>query len=217
MIRDVVIIGGGQPSDWPSLDFYQKESTAWIGVDRGTLYGLKAGLPIKEAVGDFDSLNESEWLWVKERVANIERCRAEKDDTDMELGVLEAMSHYPDANITLIGATGGRLDHYLSNLWLPLQERFMPIIEKIKIVDKLNSVTYFKPGKHVIQKEDDKTYLAYICLTPVTKLNLYDAKYTLKDVDFSYPRSLSSNEFVGETSTFSFATGVMSVIQTRDE
>ncbi len=217
MIDDVVIIGGGHPKDWPSLDFYKKKSTVFIGVDRGTLYGLKAGFPIDKAVGDFDSLNEEEWLFVSDNVSDIERCQSEKDDTDMELGVLSALQTYPNANIILIGATGGRLDHYLSNLWLPLQERFMPILEQITLLDRLNSVSYFKPGNHTIKKDRDKTYLAYICLTPVEKLSLYDAKYQLDKVDFLYPRSLSSNEFIGKTSSFSFDTGIMSVIQSKDE
>lgn len=216
MITDVVIIGGGNPSEWPSLSDYQKETTAWIGVDRGTLYGLQRGLPIKKAVGDFDSLTEEEWTWVNDELTDIELCQAEKDDTDMELGVLTAMSMYPEADIIIIGGSGDRLDHYLSNLWLPLQERFFPILERIILRDNLNSVSYFKPGNHQVRKESDKKYLAYICLTPVTNLNLYDAKYKLENVDFTYPRSLSSNEFVGETSEFSFDSGLMCVIQTKD-
>lgn len=216
MITDVVIIGGGNPNEWPSLSDYQKETTAWIGVDRGTLYGLKANLPLIKAVGDFDSLSKEEWIWVNEKLVDIESCQAEKDDTDMELGVLTAMEMFPEANIIIIGGSGARLDHYLSNLWLPLQERFFPILEKITLLDNLNSVSYFKPGDHQVKKERDKKYLAYICLTPVTNLTLYDAKYKLENVDFTYPRSLSSNEFVGETSEFSFDSGLMCVIQTKD-
>lgn len=217
MIEDVVIIGGGSPSSWPDLDSYHKETTAWIGVDRGAFYGLKSGYPIEAAVGDFDSLSEDEWLWLNNQLLKIERCPAEKDDTDMQLGVLKAIESYPEARYTLVGATGGRLDHYLSNLWLPLQERFMPYFEQIQILDNQNQVTYFKSGSHEIIKEADKKYLAYVCLVPVTKLSLYDAKYTLDHVDFTYPVSLSSNEFVGEVSHFSFESGLMCVIQSKDK
>ncbi|HCM89600.1 MULTISPECIES: thiamine diphosphokinase [Vagococcus] len=217
MIKDVVIIGGGDPSSWPDLSFYHKDTTKWIGVDRGTLYGLEVGFAIEAAVGDFDSLSEDEWLWLNNQLSDIERCPAEKDDTDMQLGVLKAIESYPEASYTLIGATGGRLDHYLSNLWLPLQERFMPYFERIQILDNQNQVTYFKAGSHEIIKEADKKYLAYVCLVPVTKLSLYDAKYTLEQVDFDYPVSLSSNEFVGETSHFSFESGLMCVIQSKDK
>ena len=216
MIENIVIIGGAPPSTWPDLSQFKSEKTAFIGVDRGSLYGIKAGLSIIDAVGDFDSLSDSEWKWLEGKVPNIKRCPAEKDDTDMELGVLRAIEKYPDAKYYLIGATGGRLDHYLGNIWLPLQERFLPIIEKICILDNQNTIDYFLPGEYTVIKEKDKDYLAFICLTPVNKLSLFDAKYQLDKVDFFYPRSLSSNEFIGEASRFSFESGVVCVIQSKD-
>ncbi|MCM2139357.1 thiamine diphosphokinase [Vagococcus fluvialis] len=216
MIKDVVIIGGAPPSTWPEMSQFKIEETAFIGVDRGSLYGVKAGLPIMEAVGDFDSLSETEWIWLEKNITNISRCAAEKDDTDMELGVLKAIEKYPKANYYLIGATGGRLDHYLGNIWLPLQERFLPILERLSILDNQNSIVYYLPGEYEIIKEADKDYLAYICLTPVRKLSLFDAKYQLDRVDFLYPRSLSSNEFVGETSRFAFEDGILATIQSKD-
>lgn len=217
MIKEVVIIGGADPSSWPDMTQYNLETTAFIGVDRGSLYGIKAGFELEAAVGDFDSLSEVEWQWLTTQLDDIARCPAEKDDTDMQLGILKAIEKHPKADYTLIGATGGRLDHYLSNLWLPLQERFMPYFEKIRILDDQNSVTYFNPGKHKIFKEADKKYLAYVCLVPITKLSLYDAKYKLDQVDFIYPTSLSSNEFVGDVSHFSFESGLMCVIQSKDK
>lgn len=216
MIRDVVIIGGAPPSTWPNMERFDLAETAFIGVDRGSLYGIEAGLPIVDAVGDFDSLSDSEWNWLKKKVSDIKRCPAEKDDTDMELGVLKAIEKYPEANYYLLGATGGRLDHYLGNIWLPLQERFLPILEKLYIIDNQNTIAYYLPGDYTVKKEMDKDYLAFICLTPVSKLTLFDAKYKLDKVDFPYPRSLSSNEFVEETSRFSFETGIICVIQSKD-
>lgn len=216
MIKDVVIIGGAPSSTWPEMSQFKIEETAFIGVDRGSLYGVKAGLPIMDAVGDFDSLSDAEWIWLEEKVPNISRCEAEKDDTDMELGVLKAIEKYPTANYYLIGATGGRLDHYLGNIWLPLQERFLFILERFFILDNQNSIAYYLPGEYEITKEEDKEYLAYICLTPVMKLSLFDAKYQLDQVDFLYPRSLSSNEFVGDTSRFAFEEGILATIQSKD-
>ncbi|MGO3731768.1 MAG: thiamine diphosphokinase [Vagococcus sp.] len=216
MIKHVVIVAGGSPNDWPDLTPYLTNETAWIGVDRGTLYALQHHLPVEHAVGDFDSLTEDEWLYVSGHIQGIFRCASEKDDTDTQLGVLAAMERYPEAHYVLIGATGGRLDHFLSNLWLPFQERFFPVIERISILDHLNSIYYYLPGTYTIEKEEDKPYLAYVGLTEIKALSLYDAKYRLDKRDFRYPVSLSSNEFVGKTSTFSFDSGVMCVIQSKD-
>lgn len=217
MIENVVLIGGASPDSWPDMSMFNGTKTKFIGIDRGSLYGIKAGYQLNEVVGDFDSLSEEEWQWLQTQVSELSRCAAEKDDTDMELGVLKALDKYPDANYYLIGATGGRLDHYLSNIWLPLQERFIESLNRITIMDELNTISYYLPGEYTIEKEIDKTYLAFICLTEVKALSLYDAKYTLDKVDFPYPRSLSSNEFVGDSSRFSFESGVVSVIQSKDK
>ena len=212
-----MIIGGSSPETWPNMKKFDKESTIYIGVDRGSLYGIQSGFSLEEALGDFDSLTEEEWGWLQDKVPCITRFEPEKDYTDMELGVLKAIEKYPDAEYYLIGATGGRLDHFLSNLWLPLQEQFIEGIQRIHILDEQNTISYFLPGSYQIVKEPDKEYLAYICLTAVSELSLYDAKYQLDKANFPYPRSLSSNEFIGESSRFSFATGVVSVIQSKDK
>ncbi|MGY3765535.1 thiamine diphosphokinase [Vagococcus vulneris] len=217
MIKQVVIIAGGDPELWPDLSPYALEETVWIGVDRGTLFGLEHGFPIERAVGDFDSLSDEEWQKIRRYIPKIEKCHVEKDDTDTQLGLLAAIEDYPKANYILIGATGGRLDHLLANLWLPMQTRFQSFLGQLFIKDSLNSVSYYRSGEYTIQKESDKTYLAYICLTEVVGLTLYDAKYTLDKAYFPLPFSLSSNEFVGDTSRFSFDDGFLAVIQSKDD
>lgn len=217
MIKHVVIIGGGSPADWPDLSKYTTETTAWIGVDRGTLYGLEAGFPIKSAVGDFDSMTETEYSWLLDEVSDVSRCQAEKDDTDTHLGLMKAHTLYPEAEYILIGMTGGRLDHFLTNLWMPLEPRFTPYMSQIRLLDDQNSIDYFGPGSYVIEKESDKKYLAFVCLTGVEKLTLMDVKYELRDRNFVSPISLSSNEFLDKPGKFSFSSGIMCVIQSRDK
>lgn len=77
------------------------------------------------------------------------------------------------------GATGGRLDHLLANLYLPPDD-----------FDYLKSDPALGPGQHsqllpagflYITKEADKDYLAFVNLTPVTGLNLVDEQYPLAD------------------------------------
>jgi len=61
MIKTVVVIGGGPRDSWPDMSIFDNETTAYIGVDRGTLYGINAGYKLEVSVGDFDSLTESEF------------------------------------------------------------------------------------------------------------------------------------------------------------
>lgn len=212
----VVIVAGGAPDLWPNLEVYLGETTSWIGVDRGAYYLLERGILPTTAVGDFDSLSASQLEAVEAVVEDIHYSVPEKDDTDTQLGLVLALEKYPEAEIILIGATGGRLDHFLSNLWLPLEPRFQSQLSRIKLLDQQNVISYYLPGDYLIEKEPDKDYLAYVCLTAVEKLTLYDAKYQLTDYQTRLPMSFASNEFVGETSRFSFASGIIAVIQSKD-
>ncbi|TLG78450.1 thiamine diphosphokinase [Vagococcus zengguangii] len=215
-MKQVMIVAGGEPSLWPSLAAFSKQDV-WIGVDRGSLFLVERGIALTLAVGDFDSLSADELAHVKHHAKEVITAQPEKDFTDTELAVFEALRRYPNHSITIIGASGGRWDHFLANLWLPLDWQNIELATKITLRDEQNSLQYFLPGEHRISKEGDKKYLAFICLTPVTGLSLYDAKYLLDKADCPYPKSYASNEFVGESTRFSFDSGIVAVIQSVDK
>ncbi|WP_462258373.1 thiamine diphosphokinase [Vagococcus teuberi] len=216
MKKSVIVLAGSDKSLWPSMDIFD-EASHIIGVDRGAYEGVRHGLSVDVAVGDFDSLSSEELSYVKEHVEKVTQYPAEKDETDTEIGISVASELSEDAKIILIGGTGGRIDHFLANLWLPLQDRFKSVATRLVIKDNQNTLSYFLPGDYTIEKEPDKKYLAYVCLTPMTHLSLYDAKYRLDAVDVMQPTSYASNEFVGKTTRFSFSSGIMCVIQSKDK
>lgn len=216
MKKTIIVLAGSDKTLWPAMDIFD-EASYIVGVDRGAYEGLRHGLSIDIAVGDFDSLNAEELAYVKEHVKKVTQYPAEKDETDTEIGISLASQLSDDAEIVLIGGTGGRLDHFLANLWLPFQERFKTIATRFVIKDNQNTISYFSPGEYTIKKESDKKYLAFVCLTPMTHLSLYDAKYQLDDVEVLQPTSYASNEFVSGTTRFSFASGLMCVIQSKDK
>ena len=209
----VLLVAGGSPENWPEL---QNSYDCYVGIDRGAWYLLQNNFPLDLAIGDFDSLSVDEKKQVEQATNELIQAPAEKDDTDTQLGLCQAIERYPEATITIIVATGGRLDHLLSNLWLPLEPRFKPHAQKIIIWDRQNHVTYYLPGKHVITKMDKMRYLAYCCLTPVTELSIQKSKYELETTDVSQATSYASNEFVSDTADFSFSTGMVAVIQSKD-
>lgn len=104
----------------------------YIGIDRGALFLLQHQRPVDLAIGDFDSLTVAELQAVKQQVKTVIQAPAEKDDTDTQLALVETLRRYPEAQIDLIGATGGRLDHLLANLWLPLEDRFRPFAPNLR-------------------------------------------------------------------------------------
>ncbi|OJG26614.1 thiamine pyrophosphokinase [Enterococcus caccae] len=208
-------MAGGSPDEWP--EFSSADFDYFVGIDRGSLYIVERDWPLDLAVGDFDSLTMDEQQRIQEKAKELKRAQAEKDDTDTQLALGLAIQSFPESEIMLIGATGGRLDHFLANLWLPLEPRFQDFAHQIKVKDHQNSIAYYLPGEYVVKKEASMDYLAYCCLTPIKNLTLTKSKYTLDHVNVVIPTSYASNEFVGETATFSFDTGMIAVIQSRDK
>ncbi|MDT1996410.1 thiamine diphosphokinase [Carnobacterium divergens] len=212
----IAILLGGPLESVPDLMEWSKKVDGWIGVDRGSLRLVKAGINQLIALGDFDSITATDYELIQEHVKDVRRCQSEKDETDAELALSVALDELEATKVILLGATGGRLDHFLSNLWMVLQPRFKKNAAKIQLVDQNNSIRYYLPGHYQLTKEPDKKYLGFTCLTPVTKLSLFDEKYQLDQADFAYPTSLGSNEFLKETGEFSFESGIIAVIQSKD-
>ncbi|MEG1172541.1 thiamine diphosphokinase [Carnobacterium sp.] len=216
MTTRVALLVGGPENMIPDFMQLENQETKWIGVDRGALRLIEKGLVPRMAVGDFDSISTDDLAVLKERIADVLISPAEKDETDTEMAVALALNELKADEVVIYGGTAGRLDHFLANLWMVLQPRFIKHAAKIKMVDCQNSLSFYLPGSYELIKEADKRYLAFVCLTPVTKLSLVDQKYRLDEVDFLYPTSLASNEFIGETGHFSFTSGVIAVIQSTD-
>ncbi|MDU5334218.1 thiamine diphosphokinase [Enterococcus sp.] len=209
----ILLVAGGDPNHWPA---FSNDFDKVIGIDRGNLFLLRQGIVPDLAIGDFDSLNEAEKEEVFSQVVEVQTSPAEKDDTDTQLALTTAFERYPNAEVTLIGATGGRLDHLLANLWLGVEPRFLPFLRQIKISDQGNDVSYIASGTHQIAKNPEMKYVAFCCLTPVKKLTLKNLKYELSAVDFLQPTSLASNEFMTGDAEVSFLDGLIAVIQSRD-
>lgn len=211
---NVLLVAGGPMEPWPDLD--NRKFDYHVGIDYGGLSILQKGWSLDLAVGDFDSLSQQEREKIYQEAQEIKQAQAEKDDTDTQLALALTLEKFPEALITIVGGTGGRLDHFLSNLWLPVEPRFQPYVRQFQLLDQQNSIQYYLPGEYTVIKEPEMTYLAYCCLTPVKKLTLAESKYTLDSVDVLVPTSYASNEFISDSVTFSFDTGIIAVIQSRD-
>lgn len=210
-----ILVGG--PTELWTLEL--KKGTIdgpWIAGDRGAIRLLNMGITPLVALGDFDSTKPDEMKMVTEKIKDIRKYPPEKDYTDTQISVDLAINDLDAQKIDIYGATGGRIDHLLNNLFIPTEKRFQPYANRIRMIDRQNTISFYLPGSYEIQKEPDKTYLAFVTLTPVKGLNLPDEKYQLDHYDSVEPTSWSSNEFNGEINHFSFETGIVAVIQSRD-
>ncbi|AYE60221.1 thiamine diphosphokinase [Lactiplantibacillus plantarum] len=188
----------------------------WVGADCGALRLVKRGIQPVMVVGDFDSIDAAELQTVKDALVGAIVVKPDQDHTDTQLAIKSIFEQLQPDAVHLYGATGGRLDHLLANMWLVLDPVFRQWAPQIKLIDKQNSVQFFLPGDYQITKEADKRYLAFVPLMPM-HLTLPDEKYQLDAAYNAYPISWASNEFSGNTGHFSFDAGVLAVIQSRDD
>ena len=116
MIKVALFAGG-------DLRYFAGDFDYFVGVDRGSLYLIEQGFPLNLAVGDFDSISAEELKQVTSQAECLIQAPAEKDDTDTELALKTIFKDWPEAQVTIFGAFGGRLDHLMSNLFLPSEPK----------------------------------------------------------------------------------------------
>ena len=113
------------------LDWFTTDFDYFVGVDRACLYLLELGLPLDLAVGDFDSVSELELDVIQSTAKSCKKASAEKNDTDTELALKLIFQAYPEAEVTIFGAFGGRIDHMLSNVFLVSDPQLAPFMDRI--------------------------------------------------------------------------------------
>lgn len=205
----VALLAGGQLTSLPTgFDYY-------VGVDRACLTLLEHGLPLHLAVGDFDSVTAEELATIKQGAGAFHQAVAEKNDTDTECALKLIFAQFPQAQVTIYGGFGGRLDHELSNLFMPSDPELAPFMRQFVLVDWGNHVQFFPAGRHAVAPIEGMTYVAFMAADS-GQLLIEDAKYPLTLSHFFQKKIYTSNEFVGETITFSLDEGYAVVIQTKD-
>ncbi len=107
-----VIFTGGR-CEWELLIPDELCSPLIIAADAGWLTAKKCGVKPHLIVGDFDSSPIPQ----ADEATEIRRVPTEKDDTDTMLACKIAIEQ-GFREILVIGGTGGRLDHTLSNIFL---------------------------------------------------------------------------------------------------
>lgn len=212
----ILIITGGQTEEGFLSELLKQEKyTRIIVADSGLVLADRLMLKPDYIVGDFDSVPEAILNRYRNQSAPIETFPKEKDKTDTQIAIELALQQAPSA-ITIVGATGNRVDHTLANIHLLL----LPLQQKVDafIVDQNNKL-YLKQESFPIKKSEQ--YGDYVSLLPfgeaVKGLTLRGFYYPLDNVLLSAGSSLGiSNEIVDETAWVEFQEGILLVMETRD-
>lgn len=214
---------GGPKELWPqNLPFVlteaKRQGQLIVGVDRGLLYLSELGVRADLGVGDFDSLKPAELADLELKISDMRYSNPVKDLTDSELMARIVLRDYAADQLLVFGATGGRLDHFLVNLWQLLSPAVLPYAPRVKLIDRQNEIEFFLPGKHQIKAKAHYSYFGVASLMAVDNLSITGARYQLHHFSAAYPRVFSSNEFLAGKPFchLSFARGVVAVILAKD-
>ncbi|MCL1816032.1 MAG: thiamine diphosphokinase [Clostridiales bacterium] len=172
----LIMLGGDAPGfrAGQALTTLLKEVTYVVAADKGATHLLEFGLFPRLVVGDSDSLSDDAREACFKSGAEFVVLPREKNFTDWEAAFLAAL----DAGyrrLAVFGAFGGRFDHLMGNLLLPLAHR-----------DKWDACTFYGEG-----------FTAYYCFgdtvligrpgDTVSLIALTDTIDNLTLQGFSYP------------------------------
>ncbi len=210
-MRGLLISAGKLPSE-ALIKKEMMKADCVVAADGGLKYLLDLNLCPDYAIGDFDSI-ESKYLdMALAKNIKIERFNPEKDFTDTELG-LNFLKEKSCDKITMLGATGSRLDHVLGNLscLIRLYE------EKIdsRILDDNNEIRYFERGLIRFKKSNKK----YLSVLPVDEVvfSTWKMAYEVSGLRIKKDETRGvSNQILGEEAYIKIEKGSAFIIRSND-
>lgn len=212
----LIATGGNVDLDLLNNYYSINRQSLIIAVDKGLESLYKLNIIPHHIVGDLDSVNQ-EILKSYENTSHVEihKYVPEKDYTDTDIALKLAIS-LNVSTITIIGATGTRIDHLLANIHILTYalEAKIPCC----IVDTNNKI-YLTNDSIVLNKNE--IYGKYISLMPLTTsiegLTLKGFRYPLDNYCLTIGKSLGiSNEIIQDTATIDLKTGTLIVIESKD-
>jgi len=210
---NTLIITGGQISK-TFLKKYLNENKYDIIIvaDKGLESIDALNIEPNYIIGDFDSVNQN--ILEKYKNRNINRLLPEKDFTDTE-AALEIAINKNSKDVTIIGATGTRLDHVLANIHI--LKRALDNGINARIIDCNNEIILIK-DKIEIEKNNKYKYISLIPLTTEVKgLTLKGFKYEVQEYTLQIGTSLGvSNEQIEDKAIIALAEGILIVIKSKD-
>ena len=208
-MSDIVVVAGGNCE----LSLYRDilSDAFLIGADRGALYLVDNGYRVDMAVGDFDSVSETEMERIRTNSVKIDRLSAQKDETDLEYAI--KCAHNIPGTIHILGATGSRLDQTMSAI--NLLKLCHDGHKDAYIYDKNNRIRLTE-GHTVIRKSRYR----YVSLIPyedtITGVSLKGFKYSGENITLERKTSLGISNEITEDEAQITCRGYVFVFETED-
>ncbi len=210
-----MLVSGGRVTRSLLLNtIYSMNEPYIVGIDGGLDILHECNIEPDLAVGDFDSATETVKKIYKDKNNTI-ILNPVKDLTDTHVAVLKAIE-LGATRITILGATGTRLDHVMGNFAL-LKLCLNKGIEA-DILDENNRIRVIDKQLSIKKTEQYGKYVSCIPMSDkVTGVNLKGFVYELNNATMIDAETLGvSNEIREEEGHISVETGVLMVMETKD-
>lgn len=209
--RAVIFANGSLPSI-SRVRALLREDDFLIAADGGARHILRLDLTPALVVGDLDSINRPDLSATQESGGEVKQYPVDKDETDLELAVREAVAR-GYRQILVIAALGGRLDHTLANLYLMRD----PVLSgcEIRLDDGRVEVFWIRMKARVNGKKGDLVSLLPL-LGAAEGIVTYGLKYPLRGETLLPEKTRGiSNEMLGESAEVALSKGSLLLIHTR--
>ena len=182
-----------------------------LAADAGYSNALSLGVAPSILLGDLDSIKQTE---LPEGLTVL-RVPAEKDFTDTQMGVEEALKQGA-GELIIIGGLGGRVDHELSNLAIleHLSQKKIPAI----LTNGKSRARFLRNGSTLLPRAPHFRYLSLIAADKkVCGVTVKGCKYPLENAKLSRLNQYAvSNEITENCALVSVKRGGVWVIESRD-
>jgi thiamine pyrophosphokinase len=119
MDKRAILFANGEVESYDFLEKLITDKDYLVAVDGGLRHLEALGLPPDLLIGDLDSVTPAQLQGLPGGQTEIVRFPIEKDETDLELALVEVVKRGME-EIVIIGGLGRRIDQSLANLFLLL-------------------------------------------------------------------------------------------------
>jgi thiamine pyrophosphokinase len=119
MDKRAILFANGEVESYGFLEKLITDTDYLVAVDGGLRHLDALGLPPDLLIGDLDSVTSAQLKGITARQTEVIRFPIEKDETDLELALVEVVKRGAE-EIVIIGGLGGRIDQTVANLFLLL-------------------------------------------------------------------------------------------------
>jgi thiamine pyrophosphokinase len=206
----VVVAGGGDVRDVSLRGQTLLRDAPVIAADGGVDLALALGLRVDAVVGDFDSASADAVAAAEADGARIVRHPAEKDATDLELALDEALVLEP-RRIVVVGTQEGRLDHLLGALLLLGAEKYAAV--ELDALFGAASVHVVRGRRELAAREGELISL-HALHGPAEGVETDGLRYPLRGETLAAGSSRGvSNEFAAPAASVSVRRGVLLAVR----